>query len=342
MSLTEIKVNNNSIIGVNSSVVSYDESDERNRYTNLVSNQGIYDELIHMLDSSDGDMNISDFQGNVLVEFKDGHIKTKEFDSRDVLDSSNAIIQRDTTDSDMNIADYYGHVIVEFKDGHIKTKQFDSRNGAGVSQPWNGKKITVLGDSITYGVGASSDATKYPAVIAQITGATVINAGVSGTRISKTSANSFVDRVKDIDTTSDLIIINGGTNDYWHKQTTIGSVDSSDETTLCGALHSIFSWLQDNVPDMRILFVFPFHQYYSGNKDTTDWGYGNFEAFRDAAKSVCDLRGVPFLDLMSTSGVDVANSSQHRVKYSTDGVHLNDAGYNLLAKKIVQYINYTL
>ncbi len=54
------------------------------------------------------------------------------------------------------------------------------------------------------------------------------------------------------------------------------------------------------------------------------------------------MRGIPLLDLMSNSGVDVANSAAHRSMYSSDGVHLNDNGYLLMAKKIVQYINYTL
>ena len=98
-------------------------------------------------DNSEADLNIGDENGNVLAEFKDGHLKTKEFDSREVLRkgeipdvsqlatkseipkvSNYTKQQADNSDSDLNIGDELGNIIVEIKDGHLRTKNFDSRN----------------------------------------------------------------------------------------------------------------------------------------------------------------------------------------------------------------------
>ncbi len=221
-------------------------------------------------------LDISDTDGNVVVRFYEGHIQTKNFDSsaiiKDVvtyeenglmisddkikLDTveegaiDNLIYNRsDNSSAVLNLSDENGYVIVQFKDGHIKTKNFDSRDSGSSGEeiveykPWKNKKITILGDSITVGVGASSTSKNYVSQIAAMTEANVINKGVSGTRISQTSNNSFVDRVSSIDTTSDLLIICGGTNDYWHGATVIGSDNSNNPAEYCGALHYIFSWV---------------------------------------------------------------------------------------------------
>lgn len=70
------------------------------------------------------ELSISDDSGNVIVQFRGGEIKTKNFDSNNVprdLDSGDS-----TVDSDFNIGDSNGNVLAIFKDGHIKTKNFDS------------------------------------------------------------------------------------------------------------------------------------------------------------------------------------------------------------------------
>ena len=53
-----------------------------------------------------------------------------------------------------------------------------------------GKKIAFLGDSITYGVGASCAETSYVGAFAKESGAQVFNFGVSGTRIARQTTPS--------------------------------------------------------------------------------------------------------------------------------------------------------
>lgn len=86
----------------------------------------------------DVDLDVCDDNGNVLVRFSDGHVKTKNFDSEDIKDEVDGIKEEliqlprvdgsDATGVDLDISDDDGNVILRLADGHIKTKKFDSSN----------------------------------------------------------------------------------------------------------------------------------------------------------------------------------------------------------------------
>ena len=87
------------------------------------------------------DFDVSDPSGNVLVRFKDGHIQTKNFDSKNI--GNDMIRESETTDPDFDISDVYGNVVGRFVDGGIVVKQFD------------GRKYTTFSKSGSYVVGQS-------------------------------------------------------------------------------------------------------------------------------------------------------------------------------------------
>ena len=69
------------------------------------------------------DLDIADNYGNVLAEFANGHIRTKNFDSRNIQ------LQEDITeDADLDITDNNGNVLVKFIGGNIQTKYFNSNS----------------------------------------------------------------------------------------------------------------------------------------------------------------------------------------------------------------------
>lgn len=86
-------------------------------------------------------------------------------------------------------------------------------------KPVTGRKVAVgatvlaLGDSITFGVGASAD-TSYPAVLARLTGWNIINAGVSG----DTSAQAL-ERLPALlqEHAPPLVIVSIGGNDFLRR-----------------------------------------------------------------------------------------------------------------------------
>lgn len=73
-------------------------------------------------DAENVDLDITDSDGDVLVRFKDGHIQTKEFNSKKII----AVKPTDAVGSDMDVADENGNVLLRMKDGEIITKNFNS------------------------------------------------------------------------------------------------------------------------------------------------------------------------------------------------------------------------
>ena len=225
----------------------------------------------------------------------------------------------------------------------LKAEQLNKIEDA-ITSKWYGKTINVLGDSITDGVGTSGMAANFTTLLATMTGATVNNYGISGTKVSGTDSDSssFNKRFPSICVGADLIVIFGGTNDYWHKGVSIGDVNSTDISTFCGAINNIIDYhCNNNANKVQLLFVFPFNQRYNGVSCETDFGNGTFKDFRDAMKEICDNRGMPFLDLYSESGMDIAHNDTHKSLFTDgDGVHASDAGHQVIANKIFSKIEF--
>lgn len=180
--------------------------------------------------------------------------------------------------------------------------------------PWAGKKIAILGDSISCG--------SYPGVLKELTEAEIQNLAVSGTLL----AGGLTGKVSQVAEDADVVIVFGGTNDYWHKNTHIGTADSTDSRTFVGALRYIHTWLKTERPMAQLLFVFPPDQTFQGKPCTTDFGYGTLDDFRAAFLNFCGEEGIPCLDLGETE----FDSAQH----SGDGVHPNAAGHQIIAQAI--------
>ena len=76
-----------------------------------------------------GDFGFGDEDGNILVEFKNGHIKTKNFDSSYITPETDTYVENFSY-GDFGFGDEEGNILVEFKNGHIRTKNFNSATDA--------------------------------------------------------------------------------------------------------------------------------------------------------------------------------------------------------------------
>ena len=181
-------------------------------------------------------------------------------------------------------------------------------------ETWAGKKIAILGDSISCGA--------YPGILKELSEAELQNLAVSGSLL----AGGMTGKVSQVAEDADVVIVFGGTNDYWHKRTHIGAADSTDTNTFIGALRYIHTWLRTERPVAQLLFVFPPDQTYQGKPSSTDFGYGTLDDFRAAFLNYCESEGIHYLDLGETE----FDSAQH----SGDGVHPTAAGHRIIAQAI--------
>lgn len=85
--------------------------------------------------TDESDLDVSDENNKKLVEFRGGHIRTKNFDSKTVkekLDTVeegaevNDVITDNTSIADLNISDEQENVLIRFANGHFSTRNFNS------------------------------------------------------------------------------------------------------------------------------------------------------------------------------------------------------------------------
>lgn len=197
-----------------------------------------------------------------------------------------------------------------------------------------GKKINVLGDSLTYGSGADFSYTK---IIADELNGVVRNYGIHGSTVSNSSHDPMSVRYADMDNDADIVCCMGGTNDYW-QNLPLGVMGDTTNTTFYGALDVLIKGLVTKYPTGFVYMVTPIHGYIQN--DYTEEPKSNIGSMKDvvnAIKEVSAKYSVPVLDLFNNAGL-YPRISQQRSIYYTDGVHLTNAGQTKLGKMHVAFI----
>lgn len=214
------------------------------------------------------------------------------------------------------------------------------------------RNISILGDSITEGVGARTPDKAYPNVLSTLTAARVNNYGLSCSRITDVNneyaPGSYIDRMYYMDKSSDLIIVFGGTNDFWYGDCPIGKRTDTSADTFYGALNTMISYLKNAYPLSDIVFITPYQQSKDAEVDKpykrstySNFGTGTLSDYRTALLDRCQYYNIPVLDLYADMELNTADNRQALEAYGNylcDGCHLNNAGYNLLARKIYKFI----
>ena len=220
----------------------------------------------------------------------------------------------------------------------------DGIGGKLVDSPWKNKSVCFLGDSITaHG--------HYIRAFQQITGAKVINKGISGTCMVMSDANtvnSFEQRVSELDNSYDALIIAGGVNDFRVDTCEWGNLSDGPRTgvyTFYAGLHRLFNSCANKYFGKPVVIMTPMH-----NLDNQSWGSVNLPEFIEnqdgsltfrtnpvsgktlaeyvnAIKEVAAFYSLPVIDCYSASGMCPYLSSQRGTYYSTtDFLHPNSNG----------------
>lgn len=212
----------------------------------------------------------------------------------------------------------------------------------------NGKKIIFLGDSITEGYCATSLAeNSYWGVLGKLSGAIVKAYGICGTRIAKqhnitdpsVDSQYFITRVENMDADADVVVVFGGTNDYGHGDAPLGKMSDRTDDTFYGALHNLFTALIERYSNSLIVIMTPTHRL-NEERLFNDRGIRNVASLREyveAERQVAEYYSLPILDLYSISGLNPVIPKIQQM-YMPDGLHPNNAGHELIARRIIGFL----
>lgn len=308
----------------------------------------------------ESDFDIADTRNYVIARFENGHLRTKNFNSA----TTPKIESLD--DSDFSISDGNGHAIAMFKNGHIKTKNFDSKDLINYVQysELKGKRVVFVGDSFTQGNELPEPSKVYCNVFAEVSGCTTVNLGVAGSSIAKRANNAarFYTRCTASNLAgADLIIVQGGTNDFDLDSKAIGDlfdyvdttpvdyfggktiVAPSDTEAFGGAMHQLIQTIRTNAPRVPIVFVTPTNRgTYGHSRLPTSYEYNKnmntMQEFRDAMERICEFYQIPVFKAHLIPQLDFANDDISLAYSVGDNLHPNAAGNDVLGKALYKFI----
>lgn len=207
---------------------------------------------------------------------------------------------------------------------------------------FSGKTINAFGDSITAGVTSPGlkQGTPYIKYFADHVGAKLNNWAVSGSTLSvleSWSPGSICKRVMDVlpKDMGDYIFIAGGTNDF-NQNREIGSLDSKDNATVCGAVNNMCEYIKLNLSDRTVIFITPIpytQAYYSRNPAVNNLG-NTLEDYIKAIYQVATLHGYNVVNGYALGMPTGAGAWDNAMCDNSDGCHPAELGHKLYARSL--------
>lgn len=203
-----------------------------------------------------------------------------------------------------------------------------------------GKKMAVDGDSITNDDGTY---TYWQYIAANNYGLTLVGStfeysgetytigtkGIAGSRIAygteqNTKPYCISARYQDLPSDAELIVINGGTNDWAHNGVELGTMADRTNITFYGALHVLCKGLIEKYPSKTIMFMTPIKR--TVNLDAVNDLGLKLSQFADAIIEVCGYYGIPVLDMFRKCTLNPSITQQQSL-YFIDDTHPNVEGH---------------
>ena len=204
--------------------------------------------------------------------------------------------------------------------------------------------VSCIGDSTTWGDtgGSGGNDVSWTSFLSESCGfSSVVNLGVRGSKITKTSAreDSFCERIVSVGETDNYIIM-GGVNDFLFSSP-MGEFGDNTQETFFGAVEYIIKTLLSAHPRSNVYFFTPMKCNHSDYGDSlTENSIGlKQEDYVSAIKKVCNKYSIPVLDLFNVSGMSPYVESV-KLLYYGDGLHCSEEGYKRLSEKVISpYLN---
>lgn len=246
---------------------------------------------------------------------------------------------------------------VETMEDDIRLLKAGGSSGDLSSSRFAGTKILVAGDSITE-ANFRCNTNWHGFLKDWLQLDSVYNEAKSGTGLVRgyNSSSSLITRLPNWPRDNySMILLMGNMNDYsgvCDITYNIGTFDDQSEdmkfVSLYGALHYTCKYIIENYPNTSFGWIISTPRQYASTSEGSNrklWGRdGIFEQATVAIKEVCGHYGIPVLDLYHESGLRPwlpANNAKYFSCSSApngDGVHPNDAGQELMARRIYEFV----
>lgn len=203
---------------------------------------------------------------------------------------------------------------------------------------WSNKKWVCVGDSLTE---VNSRTTKhYHDYIAESTGITVVNMGVSGTGYKREEGNNnaFYQRIANVPLDADVVTIFGSGNDLALIED-LGTPTDTGTSTICGCINTTIDNLITLIPAVSLGIVAPTP--WINNQPTID-DSNSMARYTEALREICKIRSIPFLDLYHCSNLRPWTAEGRAACYSKDdgnGVHPDETGHKLIAPRFKAFLD---
>lgn len=217
-----------------------------------------------------------------------------------------------------------------------------------VDSPLKGKKWCAIGDSLTDSATLNGGK-NYVDFISDETDVISINKGIGGTGYLNNNSGAdttFYERRSEFPKDADVYTFFGSFNDMnLFDDDSIGNIDSSDTTTLMGAMSlaiRAIGYLNTNAA-VGVILPTPWASYNS----TSTAKSVKPEKYIKALIDVCNKYSIPYLDLYHQSGLRPWDTNFNKIYYKDDnedgnyseGVHPNSLGHEkFIAPKVKLFL----
>ena len=204
-----------------------------------------------------------------------------------------------------------------------------------ITQKYNGKINIAFGDSITYG---STYHLKLGGILGSIASGICYNGWtITGNLVNRLNMLAEAEAANNAEI--GLITMLAGVNDF-NTSKPIGTIESTNQSEVYGALHKICSHVINNYPDATFIIATPLHcnlNEFSNPNSKNSLGFTLLD-YCEAIKNICVYYNIPCFDLHSISGY-IPHIEWNKTKYTSDGLHPNENGKHLITKLWADFID---
>jgi len=198
-----------------------------------------------------------------------------------------------------------------------------------LTSEFNDQKIIWLGDSITFGYGATSTSKTFVSIVDDELGFLETKKyATGGATISKyvVEAPYMIDMAATMDTDADIVMVFGGINDKFGQVPIGTTADTDPELSFYGGLNTLIPLLKSNHATARIVLVSPY-------KTATDTPTDIAAAMKERAL----FYDIEFINMFAYVGFDLSIIEDKEI-YAVDSTHLSDQGNRRLADIFISYL----